>query len=67
VANKKRAYYRYNTLKNQNVPIQIATNDSISYKLFFMLPATVADTARIRDSLSIWYPALNRKKGFVEK
>jgi len=67
VANKKRAYYRYNTLKGQNVPVQIATNDSVSYKLFFTLPATVADTARIRDSLSIWYPALNHKKAFVEK
>jgi len=67
VANKRRAYYRYNLLRQTNVPIQISTSDSVNYKLFFMLPATAADTARIVDSLSTWYPALNHRKAFAEK
>src|SRR5205814_4207435 len=52
VANKKRAFYRYNMLKDHNVPIQISTDDSLNYKLYFTLAATPADTARIRDSFS---------------
>jgi len=67
VASKKRAYYRYNALKDQNAPIQIAPIDSSSYKLFFMLPATASDTARIADSLSTWYPAMNHRKAFAER
>ncbi len=67
VANKKRAYFRYNMLRKTNVPIQIATTDSINYKLYFTLPAYPADTARITDSLSIWYPALNHRKAFAEQ
>jgi len=67
VANKKRAYYRYNMLKKGGVHIQISTSDSINYKLFFVLPANPTDTARIADSLTIWYPAVNKKKTFTEK
>ena len=67
VANRKRAFYRYEMLQKARLPIQMSTTDSITYKLFFVLPATPADTARISDSLSIFYPALNRKKTFAEK
>ncbi|MFI5185764.1 MAG: hypothetical protein ACHQF0_03520 [Chitinophagales bacterium] len=67
VANKKRAFYRYNILKKGNIPIQISTNDSVTYKLFFTLAATPADTARITDSLTIWYPAMNHKRAFAEQ
>ncbi|HKB42850.1 MAG TPA: hypothetical protein VKC90_00610 [Chitinophagaceae bacterium] len=66
VANKKRAFYRYEMLKKARVSIQISTADSITFKLFFVLPATVMDTARIIDSLTIWYPALNKRRAFVE-
>ncbi|HEY2720228.1 MAG TPA: hypothetical protein VGI82_00800 [Chitinophagaceae bacterium] len=67
VASKKRAYYRFNMLRKNNVPIQIGTADSINYKLYFTLAATPADTARINDSLTIWYPAINHKKTYAEK
>jgi hypothetical protein len=66
-ANKRRAYYRYNMLKKTNVPVQISTSDSISYKLYFILPATTADIQRITDSLTIWYPAINHKRAYAEQ
>jgi len=67
IAHRQRALRRYEMLKNGGIPIQISTSDSVSYKLFFLLPATPADTARIADSLSTWYPSLNRKKAFAEQ
>jgi hypothetical protein len=68
IANKQRAYRRYETLKKSGVPVQIASagSDSVHFKLFLVLPATPADTARISDSLTTWYPALNKKKTFAE-
>jgi hypothetical protein len=66
VANKKRAFYRYEMLKKSSVPIQMSTTDSIIFKLFFVLRATAMDTARINDSLTIWYPAVNKRRTFVE-
>jgi hypothetical protein len=66
VTNKERALRRYSMLKESGVPIQIATDDSINYKLFLELAATPADTARISDSLTIWYPARNHRRTFAE-
>ena len=66
VANKKRAFYRYEMLKKSSLPIQMSTTDSITFKLFFVLTATAMDTARINDSLTIWYPAVNKRRTFVE-
>jgi hypothetical protein len=66
VANKKRAFYRYEMLKKSRLPIQMSTTDSITFKLFFVLTATAMDTARINDSLTIWYPAVNKRRTFVE-
>lgn len=66
VASKQRALRRYDRLKNGGVPIQISTDDSVTYKLFFVLPATASDTARISDSLTTWYPALNHRRTFAE-
>ena len=67
VANKKRAFYRYQMLKNGNVPVKISTADSTIFKLYFELPAGAADTARIADSLTSRYPAINKKKAFAEQ
>jgi hypothetical protein len=66
-ANKERALRRYESLRKGDVNVQIETTDSITYKLFFVLQATPADTARISDSLTIWYPALNKKRAFAEQ
>lgn len=54
-ADSNRAFLRYNDLKNYGLDILMETNDSITYKLYFKIAASPADTARIRDSLNIWY------------
>lgn len=66
VAAKKRAFYRYYMLKKKDIPIRMSTTDSTTFKLYFVLPATSADTARIADSLTFRYPALNKRKAFAE-
>ena len=66
VANKKRALYRYYMLKKGDIPVHISTTDSTNFKLYFVIPATAADTARIADSLTSRYPALNKRKAFAE-
>jgi len=67
VANKKRALYRYYLLKRGNVPVRMSTTDSTTFKLYFVIPATSADTARIADSLTFRYPAINKRKAFAEQ
>jgi len=67
VANKKRGFYRYYMLKKGNIPVQMSTTDSTTFKLYFVLSATAADTARIADSLTSRYPAINKKKTFAEQ
>ena len=67
VANKRRALYRYAMLRKGGIPVQMSTTDSITYKLFFVIPSTPADTARIADSLTVFYPAINHKRAFTEK
>jgi hypothetical protein len=66
-ANKNRAIYRYNMLKKGGISVQMSTNDSVRYKLFFVIPAMPSDTARISDSLTIFYPALNHRRAYAEK
>jgi hypothetical protein len=61
--NKGRASRRYNQLSGNFTPIKMETQDSTLFKLYFQLPATPADTARIRDSLKTWYA---RKVVYVE-
>lgn len=67
-ATKRRAFYRYRFLRDSlGLNVRISTPDSVYYKLFFVIKATPADTARIADSLTVFYPAQNRKPAFVEK
>lgn len=61
--NKERAMRRYNQLIEHFAPVKMETADSILFKLYFVLPASPADTARIRDSLKTWY---GRKVVYVE-
>ena len=53
--NKAAAVKRYKQLKQLPTDIRMETTDSINYKLFFILPATARDTARLKDSLSNFY------------
>jgi hypothetical protein len=65
-AAKERALARYNRLKKMGLAIQLETPDSASFKLFFLIPAAISDTAHIVDSLRRAYtPAGN--KAYVEK
>lgn len=52
---KQRALYRFGQLKSFGLNIKLDSTNSVLYKLYFVLPATPADTLRIRDSLSVWY------------
>jgi Icc-related predicted phosphoesterase len=61
VAKSKRAFKRYNQLKDNMWDVQLETNDSIQYKLFLMMPANT-DTTRVVDSLT----ALTGKKVYIE-
>ena len=61
---KTRALRRYNQLVEIKSGIKMETADSVTFKLYFSLPATVADTARIKDSLRIFYAS---RQVLVEK
>lgn len=65
-AAKERALTRYNRLKGFGLDIKMETSDSSIFKLFFVLPAIITDTARMVDSLrGIYTPAGN--KAYVEQ
>ncbi|MBI5858623.1 MAG: hypothetical protein HZB42_13375 [Sphingobacteriales bacterium] len=63
IANSKRAFERFGKLKAYWWNVQMETKDSVSYKLFLLLPSTVADTSRILDSLSM----LNGRRVYIEQ
>ncbi|WP_290793333.1 hypothetical protein [Flavihumibacter sp. UBA7668] len=52
---KARALKRYSQLAEIKSGIKMETTDSVSYKLFFVIPAMPADTTRIKDSLRLFY------------
>ncbi len=61
---KARAFKRYNQLIDNRDDIKMEVfADSTLFHLYLILPATPADTARIRDSLKNWY---GRKQVFIE-
>jgi len=62
---KQRALKRYAYLKGIYVDVKMDTKDSVRFNLFFVLPATPADTTRIRDSLQIRYST--RGKTVIEQ
>lgn len=61
VSNQTRALKRYNQLRTNLWDVKLETKDSVSYKLFVLLPG--ADTTRIADSLTVF---LGRKV-YIEK
>lgn len=50
-----RATKRYDQLKSYFMDIRMETKDSLSYDLFFIIPAQPSDTSKIKDSLKILY------------
>lgn len=63
IADKQRAAQRLAKLKNFQWPVLMETKDSINYKIYMLLPATAADTTRLKDSLSM----LNGKRVYIER
>ena len=65
-ADKFRGLTRFNKLKGFGLDIKMETRDSLSFKLYFVLPAMAADTSRLLDSLRRLYtPAGN--KAYIER
>lgn len=64
-ADKARGLARYSRLKNYGIAINMETRDSAVFKLYFMLPASVADTTRLIDSLRRLYTPPGNK-AYVE-
>lgn len=60
VARSKRAFKRYNQLKEINWQVHLETSDSIQYKLFMLLP--VSDTSKTLDSLTV----MTGRKVYIE-
>jgi hypothetical protein len=63
-AARQRAFFRYNNLKENLIDVKMDTKDSVLFNLYFLLPATPADTAKKRDSLQRLYST--RGKTVVE-
>jgi len=61
--NKARALRRYAQIRETLTDIRLETPDSTQFTLYFILPAQPSDTARIKDSLRIWY---GRKQVWIE-
>lgn len=60
VAKSKRAFKRYNQLKEINWQVHLETKDSVQYKLFMLLP--VSDTTKTLDSLMV----MTGRKVYIE-
>lgn len=54
-AARQRAFSRYNYLRENLINVQMDTRDSIIFSLYFLLPATPADTTKKKDSLQRLY------------
>ena len=61
VAKSKRAFKRYNQLKEIRWKVELETQDSIQYKLYMILPA-IGDTTKTLDSLT----AMTGRKVYIE-
>ena len=61
IAKSKRAFKRYNQLKDIRWQVELETKDSIQYKLYMLLPS-MADTTRTIDSLTV----MTGRKVYIE-
>ncbi len=64
-AGRQRALTRYQKLKSLPTDVKMETADSISFKLFFLLQASTADTSKMLDSLRTYYTP-KWSKAFIE-
>jgi hypothetical protein len=61
IANAKRAFKRFNVLKENMWDVKMETTDSVQYKLFLLLPIRT-DTTKVLDSLTV----LSGRKVYLE-
>ena len=54
-AARQRAFFRYKHLRENLIDVKMDTKDSILFNLYFLLPATPADTLKKKDSLQRLY------------
>lgn len=59
---RERALRRFSDLKSYGLNVLMETRDSVRFKIYFIIPSTPADTARIRDSLTLLYGTLGRTR-----
>lgn len=52
---RQRALSRFQTLQKFNTKYQMETKDSVHFSIYVILPASPADTTKIKDSLKLWY------------
>jgi hypothetical protein len=52
---RERAVSRYKILQENNKQYKMETKDSVHFTIYVQLPATPADTSRLKDSLKAWY------------
>jgi hypothetical protein len=70
---KARALKRYDqlkgvsVLKNYNNKVAIETKDSLSFKIYTMVPCTAADTAHVKELLNAWYYGRKEMKVKIEQ
>lgn len=65
-AGRQRALTRFQKLKALPTDIKLETADSINFKLYFLLSATPADTAKMLDSLRTYYTP-KWSKAFIDR
>lgn len=54
-AGKERALKRWKMLRDYDLDVRLYTKDSTEFEIYFVLPATPKDTARVMDSLAVKY------------
>ncbi len=64
---KSRALKRHAFLDSLNRNIKLETKDSLTYNIYVVMPATPADTGRIKDSLNAWYYGTKPVKVRIEQ
>jgi hypothetical protein len=60
-AQRARALKRYQFLRSSGIVVQMETNDSASFRLYFTIKAAPADTTRVLDSLQRFYTPPGKK------
>jgi len=70
---KARALKRYDqlkgvsVLKNYNNKVMLETPDSVSFKLYTIVPCPAADTSFVKDQLNAWYYGTKEIKVKIEQ